>query len=61
VVLGILAAPIVDAAFLAYDDEPQGDPPGAPATATLRLTPIAAVPRDASGRAAPTLGFAGTF
>ncbi|MGH7435363.1 MAG: hypothetical protein ACRENE_06790 [Polyangiaceae bacterium] len=60
-VLGIIAAPIVDAAWLAFDDEPQGEPQNARALPALRLTPIAGVPRDASGRVAPTLGVGGVF
>jgi hypothetical protein len=61
VLLGIVATPIVDLAFLAFDDPPSPDSPDAPSTSALRFTPVATLPRDASGRFAPTLGLGGAF
>lgn len=57
--LGLVAAPIVDAAALAYEDSPA---PAPLAVATsLRLVPIATLPRDTAGHTAPGVGIAGTF
>ncbi len=59
--LGIIATPIVDATLLSFDDPPPPESPEAPSTSALRFTPVATLPRDASGRFAPTLGLAGAF
>jgi hypothetical protein len=61
IILGFIAAPIVDAAALAYDEEPRKAPAARLSTPVLRLTPTAGIPRDAAGRVTPTLGVSGTF
>jgi hypothetical protein len=61
VLLGLIAAPIVDVAWLAFDEAPQGESANVRPTPALRLMPTATLPRDASGRFAPTLGLAGVF
>jgi len=59
-VVGTVAASILDIALLAYDVPPALS--GAHAAApSLHLAPVAGLPRDSTGRVAPTFGFAGSF
>jgi hypothetical protein len=60
-VLGIIAAPILDVTLLAYEYPSARDKAARSAPPRLQLAPVAAVPRDASGRMAPTLGLVGAF
>jgi hypothetical protein len=59
IVLGVLAASIIDVAALAYDTDPESRTHSV--TPRLHLAPVAAFPRDSSGHAAPTFGLAGSF
>ncbi len=59
--LGVVAAPIVDVAVLAYDEQPPARSDAHSASSRLQLTPVAALPRDAAGHNAPTFGLAGSF
>jgi hypothetical protein len=61
ILLGIVATPIIDATLLSFDDPPPKESQDGQSTSALRLTPVATLPRDASGRFAPTLGLGGTF
>jgi hypothetical protein len=60
--LGLVAAPVIDVAWLAYDEEPPHKAKDALLSApSLRIQPAASLPRDAAGRFAPTLGLTGSF
>jgi hypothetical protein len=61
IILGFIAAPIIDAAALAFDEAPRKAHEARLSTPVLRLTPTATLPRDATGRTTPTLGVSGTF
>jgi hypothetical protein len=59
-VVGTLAASVVDITVLAYDvpsvqSRAHAEPLG------LRLAPVAALPRDSTGHMAPTFGLVGSF
>jgi hypothetical protein len=61
-VIGIIAAPIVDATWLAFDDAPPRQQHDARSSKPgLRLVPTATLPRDAAGRVTPAFGLAGAF
>ena len=59
--LGFGAAPAIDVAVLAYDEEPRKAPAARLSTPALQLAPTATLPRDAAGRMTPTLGVSGAF
>jgi hypothetical protein len=59
--VGLIAASIVDIAALAYDNPPAAESAASSAPFRLHLTPIASLPRDASGHIAPGLGLAASF
>jgi len=60
VVVGTLAASIVDIAALSYQKAPVETRAHA-VSLGLRLAPVAGLPRDSSGHAVPTFGVAGAF
>jgi hypothetical protein len=60
ILVGMLAASVVDIAVLAYDVQPAGSH-AASAPLRLQLAPVAALPRDSAGHVAPTFGLVGSF
>jgi hypothetical protein len=59
--IGVISAPILDATLLAYDQKHSPDTASSTPAPTLRLAPVAGLPRDAHGHTVPTVGVAGVF
>jgi hypothetical protein len=59
--IGVISAPILDATLLAYDQKHSPDTASRTPAPTLRLAPVAGLPRDANGHTVPTVGVAGVF
>jgi hypothetical protein len=58
---GLIAAPIVDAALLTYEDEAPTKARARVDATDVRVAPAVNAPRDASGRFAPSVGLVGSF
>jgi hypothetical protein len=58
--LGFFAAVVLDASAFAYEDHPAVPKP-ASAAGGWQVVPVAALPRDMTGRSTPSFGLAGVF